>query len=346
MADEVSFDDHEMEVAALSFAARLLFSDLDRELMVQRGLESLADLSRSQRVGLLLLDAQGEGMEEAVGMHQGRQESASLAGELTEPRLLEVMETKQPQVFGLELKHGLPWPTETGAGQPDMECLVAPLVAANNKVVGLATMAFAAGRAPAAAKAQPLIIFLAVLALALEVTRLLTLAVTDGLTGLYVRRYFDIRLDEELARLHRYGGRLSLAVVDLDHFKAVNDNHGHQCGDRVLADTAVLLNQTVRKNVDVVCRYGGEEFALILPNTDLAGALGLCRRLRQAFAAHSFRNDQGEKLSITFSAGVADTGGQEPLEAGELFRRADKALYAAKGGGRDRTEAWHADLEI
>ena len=147
------------------------------------------------------------------------------------------------------------------------------------------------------------------------------LARTDALTGVANRRAWDDELPRELARATRSGEPLCVALLDLDHFKAYNDQHGHQAGDRLLKAAAAAWQGRLRKT-DLLARYGGEEFALLLPDCGLASGMEIAERLRTA-------QPEG-----TCSLGVAAWDGQE--EAAGLVARADRALYAAKEAGRDR----------
>ncbi|GFK94822.1 putative diguanylate cyclase AdrA [Fundidesulfovibrio magnetotacticus] len=158
-------------------------------------------------------------------------------------------------------------------------------------------------------------------------------AETDPLTGLNNRRAFDdiARHDERLTR--RYGQRLSLVLFDLDDFKAVNDTHGHQAGDAVLAAVARICRESVR-DVDTLCRWGGEEFALLMPQTGLAEAREAACRLQQALG--ELRLPELPGLRVTASFGVAELDG-EPFAG--LLARADRALYTAKGQGKNRVDA-------
>jgi diguanylate cyclase (GGDEF)-like protein len=169
-------------------------------------------------------------------------------------------------------------------------------------------------------------------------TVLKNLSVRDPLTGCYNRRHLHNQLLEtEISRAQRY--RLSLTVImcDLDHFKAVNDTYGHHGGDAVLQRFATLLQSMTRDSVDSVVRYGGEEFLLILPETDLAGAELLAERLRQALAAAPVEHD-GRQIAVTASFGVASVDFASSTHTAHLnmIAAADDLLYAAKDGGRNR----------
>lgn len=169
-------------------------------------------------------------------------------------------------------------------------------------------------------------------------TVLKNLSVRDPLTGCYNRRHLHNQLLEtEISRAQRY--RLSLTVImcDLDHFKAVNDTYGHHGGDAVLQRFATLLQSMTRDSVDSVVRYGGEEFLLILPETDLAGGELLAERLRQALAAAPVEHD-GRRIAVTASFGVASVDFASAPHTAHLnmIAAADDLLYAAKDGGRNR----------
>lgn len=158
------------------------------------------------------------------------------------------------------------------------------------------------------------------------------LARQDGLTGLLNRRALDARLADECGRARRHGGALTVALADLDHFKGINDTYGHQVGDRVLKIAAQLCRDTVRSE-DIAGRYGGEEIALILPETTAASAWDICERLRLRIAAYDW-GDVAAGLRVTASIGLSSEGGPA-LRPDNLLADADAALYQAKAGGRD-----------
>ncbi len=161
----------------------------------------------------------------------------------------------------------------------------------------------------------------------------------DELTGLFNRRHFFARLGQELSRARRHGRWLSLVMMDLDHFKNVNDRHGHQAGDEVLRQVARRLAGHCRSH-DVLARYGGEEMALILPETDVQGAASLAEKLRAAVEEMRVDLGQGLEVGITISLGAVslDHAGLKTADDNLLVRLADQALYRAKQKGRNRVE--------
>jgi len=161
------------------------------------------------------------------------------------------------------------------------------------------------------------------------------LSLTDGMTGLWNRRNFDLRLESELSRAVRFSEPFAVVFVELDQMKAVNDRHGHQAGDTVLIELARRLTEAVRE-VDVVARWGGDEFTLLLPKTGLAGALLLAEKIRAAAGTAPFRIDTGA-IDITISVGVAAYP-EHGSSGKELVAAADAAMYRAKAGGRNRVE--------
>lgn len=161
------------------------------------------------------------------------------------------------------------------------------------------------------------------------------LATTDGLTGLYNHRYFQERLAVELQQALRTGRPLSLGLTDIDFFKKFNDNFGHQEGDAVLRKVAALLKASVRGDKDVVCRYGGEEFVIILPDCDIVEARQLMEGLRAECAAHLSGGNAEQSQSITLSIGIS-TYPTAAREQRDLIHVADEALYRAKHAGRNR----------
>jgi two-component system, cell cycle response regulator len=163
---------------------------------------------------------------------------------------------------------------------------------------------------------------------------------TDPLTHLYNRRYLTKVLSSELIRAKRYNESLSFIILDIDHFKKVNDAYGHQNGDTVLSAVAEVV-QAGRRCYDIAARYGGEEFVLVLPGTTLAGGITVAERLREDVRVISF-NPPLEQLSITISLGIATFPSEQIEDEDSLIRQADEALYRAKQNGRNRVETMAA----
>jgi two-component system cell cycle response regulator len=165
------------------------------------------------------------------------------------------------------------------------------------------------------------------------------LSITDALTGTFNRRYLMEQLPREVERCRRYAYPLSVLMCDIDHFKQINDAHGHAAGDDVLQQFAARAQRSIRSNSDWVSRYGGEEFLIVLPETSHEGAVAVAEKIRTLVAATPFATRGGD-ARVTASFGVASTGPSGPdltLKVDALIRLADECLYRSKQGGRDRT---------
>lgn len=173
-------------------------------------------------------------------------------------------------------------------------------------------------------------------AVTIENNKLYELSITDGLTRLFVHRYFQARLSEELLRARRYGLTLSLIMIDIDNFKSFNDTYGHQIGDLVIQRVAQCIKDTVRTHVDVPCRYGGEEMAIILPETRPDEAFHTAERLRENIAGLVVSAPAHGELRITVSVGVASYP-NHCHDKVSLITAADKALYTSKSNGKNRS---------
>jgi diguanylate cyclase (GGDEF)-like protein len=167
--------------------------------------------------------------------------------------------------------------------------------------------------------------------------RLELLSITDGLTRLYNHRYFQDELARAFGESERYGRPLSLAIVDLDFFKKINDSYGHAIGDEVLKRVSRLFSESIRAT-DVAARYGGEEFAMMMPETDLPDAITFAEKIRTLVESTPITTQAGE-IRVTVSIGLATVPHTKIHTAKELIVAADKALYRAKRGGRNQIQA-------
>ena len=177
-------------------------------------------------------------------------------------------------------------------------------------------------------------------AAAMENARHFELATVDSLTGLFLRDYFFRRLEEEHGRARRYGGGFVVLMADLDGFKEVNDRHGHLAGDRYLRAIGAAIHERLR-SADLACRYGGDEFCLLLPQTDSKGAQIIAERLRAAVSSLQVEME-GTRIQATMCIGLASFPHDEPGELRSLLLKADQALYQAKRAGRDRVHSFAA----
>jgi len=169
------------------------------------------------------------------------------------------------------------------------------------------------------------------------------LAITDGLTGLFNHRHFQERVKQEFHRRGRFPEPISLLLIDIDHFKEINDTYGHPVGDSVLKDVSGIIKKTIR-NIDVPARYGGEEFAVILIGTDARGALKMAERLRKTVMKKAF-SAKDENFQITVSIGISTHRDDNIRDQEDLIGEADKALYHAKRTGRNRSVLW-SDIDM
>ncbi len=160
------------------------------------------------------------------------------------------------------------------------------------------------------------------------------MSIKDGLTGLYNRRYFMESIEKEVARAFRHKLNFRLCMIDVDYFKDINDTYGHQTGDMVLSEFGKLLRQYFRKN-DTICRYGGDEFAVIMPHISAHESMLAAERFREEVASHIFKYDSIQ-FSITVSIGISFYTNDKNQSSTELVELADKALYKAKIEGRNR----------
>ncbi|MBI2300899.1 MAG: GGDEF domain-containing protein [Armatimonadetes bacterium] len=335
---ELGHSDLDVTLQTLNYATRLLASELDRERLVERALDTLCDFGRARRAALLTLDEDRHTLEVAGELsHAGMVDPAheiQVAGSPFEPLIAERLPAAYPGLPGSSLP--LPAPARDGA---TYTCLCLPLVGAQNQVIGVATLERPPDQPLGDSEQQVLNVVVTLIAVALENARLFNLATVDGLTGLYVRRYFEIRIAEEIARIRRHGGCLALLMTDIDHFKGFNDTYGHQTGDYVLRELATLLRGMVRTGHDIACRYGGEEFVTVFPMTTLTGAHEVAERIRVRCEEKRLEF-QGQTLQLTVSGGVAALSEEEMLTAEELVGRADAMLYEAKESGRNRVVVW------
>ena len=173
--------------------------------------------------------------------------------------------------------------------------------------------------------------------------KLTEMSIKDDLTGLYNRRYFMDIAGREIAGARRYKTKLAMCLIDIDHFKDVNDTYSHSAGDAVLTDMGRLLKETMRES-DLICRYGGEEFAVILLHAQEEAALRVCRRFREKVSKHQFMYNS-DTVKITISIGIALFNISESMTHHILIVNAEKALYSAKQRGDSHVEIFSGSID-
>ncbi len=322
--------------AVLFEIGKLVASDLDPHILLSRISELICQLIGAGACSVMLLDASRERLlaKAAYGLHTERVHLLSFAigegvagwvaqrGEAAliddvaaDPRFVPLLEHKTPIT--------------------SMICV--PLTARGQRV-GVVT---ATSERPAAFSSHhlELVRFLATtIALDIENVRLHRVAVTDPLTGAYNREFLTQRLPAEIEAASAHDRPLSIAIIDVDEFKRVNDAHGHLVGDHVLAEIARRLRTAIRGG-DVLVRYGGEEFLAVLPSANAGRAWEVGERMRLRVSETPIEVTDGRRLAITLSVGVAELRYTPTMEtAHQLTDRADSALYSAKRNGRNRVE--------
>ena len=324
--------------AALFEIGKLIGSDLDPGQLLSRISELVCTLIECDACSVMLLDHSrqrlmaraayglrtervhklsfkvGEGVAGWVALHG---EPAVIDDVATDARFVVIDEAKTPIV--------------------SMMCV--PLMSRGERV-GVITVTSGKRAAFRAADLDLLRFVAATIALDIENVRLHRVAVTDPLTGAYNREFLSTRLPTEIAGAHDRQSPLSVAMIDCDHFKAVNDDHGHDAGDEVLAEVSRRLRNAIRGG-DLLVRYGGEEFLAVLPRADAGKAWEIGERMRARVGEDPIQI--GERaVAMNVSVGVAQLRERDPARAdetpGELIRRADAALYGAKARGRNRVE--------
>ena len=228
--------------------------------------------------------------------------------------------------------------------EEDEKILVVPLIAKGNLIGAIKILNKIDGEIFNEQDKEFVRLLSSQISIALNNARLYEMAITDGLTKLYVHRHFQHKLNEEILRSKRNGKHLSLIMLDIDHFKRFNDEYGHQAGDYVLIEIANIIKKMFRAT-DSAFRYGGEELAIILPETESEDAFMLAEKLRLNIMNHKF-NYKNENLSVTVSLGVATYYPYiENLTQEEFIRMADKALYNSKREGRNRSTLFKIENE-
>ncbi len=317
--EKTRFTDTDIIFQTLSYATRMLASEKDLDQLIENSLDILSDFGHSKKVEFIILETKNKHEAILAGLlENGLISKLNKEINIKDSILEKIITRKRPEIVTDDSK----------------KIIYLPLIGSGNNAIGILVLHVSNKKQLEDIELNSLIILTTLIAVSLEYAQSAQLAMFDSLTGLYIRRQLDARLHEELHRIKRYGGSLALCMIDIDHFKMVNDTHGHLFGDKVLIELAQLIRNTIRTNVDVPCRFGGEEFMIILPNTDAQKAFEMADRLRQICEKHPFTYNN-ITIQVTFSAGITATKSPN-VSPREFITQVDAMLYKAKEEGRNR----------
>jgi diguanylate cyclase (GGDEF)-like protein len=319
--------------AALFEIGKLIGSELDPGILLARIAELICQLIDAKACSVMLLDADRKRLLAKAAYGLRTEQMSSLAFRVGEGVAGWVVEHGEPALIRDVTQDPRFVPLPAGEA-PIASMICVPLIARGERV-GVVT---ATSPTPNSFDSNnlELIRFIAMtIALDIENVRLHRVAVTDPLTGAYNREFLLQRLPQEIETAADRDRTLSIAMVDVDHFKTVNDHYGHGVGDAVLSEVARRLRGAIRAG-DLLVRYGGEEFLAVLPKADAGRAWEVGERMRQRVCERAFEVSEGIALLLCVSVGVAQWRPGEPMPS--LVERADEALYSAKDRGRNRVE--------
>ncbi len=319
--------------AVLFEIGKLVGSDLDPGILLSRIAELVCQMVNAKACSVMLLDANRKRLlaKAAYGLRTERMHTLSFA--IGEGVAGWVMEHGEPALIN-DVTKDPRYITLSANQTPIMSMLCVPLLARGERV-GVVTATSEAAYAFHPDDLELVRFISTTIALDIENVRLHRVAVTDPLTGAYNREFLQQRLPAEIEAAIDRDSALSVALVDVDHFKTVNDQHGHGVGDVVLAEVARRLRGAIRGG-DILVRYGGEEFLTVLPKADAGRAWEVGERMRQRVCERAFDVGDGVALLLRISVGIAQWRMGETMP--DLIDRADVAMYGAKQRGRNRVE--------
>ncbi|MBF0502474.1 MAG: diguanylate cyclase [Candidatus Riflebacteria bacterium] len=325
-------DDKIREVSILYQATQMIASELQLQSLLDMAMDLTSEISEMTRGSIWLFDED----------HQTFSRKSQL-GENTLPELVELVNSP---IFNHLLQNKEPFILRDGeqnpvAGPQDIVMfgsafIMVPIIH-SGEFLGVMHLSEKSNTTPFTSRDERLVkVFAVQLGAAVKNAKLYEQAITDGMTHLYLHRYFKQRLFDEVKRAARFDRHLAIVMIDIDHFKRFNDTYGHQMGDEVLKKVASLMRKAIRTH-DLPVRYGGEEFALVLPETDMPGAVAVAERVRRSIEIEDLEF-QGKTIKISASLGVA-VFPESAREMDTLIKAADVALYASKENGRNQVTA-------
>lgn len=315
----------------LNYATRLFMAITNKKTLIQVVLETFADFGNSSCVGILLKDSTS-GEPVPAGLYtQGKFSFPLPAIPEATRKILDSHEINEYPLADTSFPLPVSSPEVEHTGQ---RCLCVPIANTSENVSAWVTVTIHPDELDFATM-QRLRVISSVCALSLENMRLFEMAIFDGLTGVHVRRYFEIKAKEELAKMQRTPGDMGIILVDIDHFKTINDHFGHVTGDEVLIEFARRISETIRQDIDIVCRYGGDEFVVLLPQTNLHDTRIVARRILDAVHDKPYSSLPAD-YEVTISAGAMSIGSQADITTQELVHKVDQLLYEGKHCGGNR----------
>ncbi len=328
-------DEKIQEVSVLYQATQMIATELQLQGLLEMAINATSEITEVSRASVWLLDE--ERNQFVLKSHRG--EYVDLPEELaldSSKLATEIYQKKE----AMKVKH-TPDPALPAEIQKDIELFgesfIAVPILSGGEFLGIMHLCHKVGEKEFSERDLRLTTVFAVqLGAAVKNAKLYEQAITDGMTRLYLHRYFKQRLFDEVKRAERFKRPLALVMIDIDHFKKFNDNYGHQLGDEVLKKVASIVRKSIRTH-DLPARYGGEEFAVVLPETDLTGATTLAERIRRTIEAeHIEHNAQIIKITASFGVAVYPEHANQP---DALIKSADMALYQSKEHGRNRVSS-------
>jgi diguanylate cyclase (GGDEF)-like protein len=324
------------------------------EQLIRQALSTLADLGYSEQVAIF--GVKNNQINKVLGgFSKGKFLFPDKTLFVKGTALEKIIATKQVGTYSCAVIDSLPVPLMEKI-QNGQDCLCLPLFNDQKHLMGIAVIMQQKGIPLSDCRAQSLGIIRNLIATALQLAAenqtLYQLANIDTFTGLYTQRYLEKRLQEEVVRVRRHGGLMSLLMIDVDHFKQINESCGLQEASRILQEVAELVGNSVRKEIDIASRYENEQFVILLPNTNIDGAYILAERIRQRCEYHVFTTLQGLPFKVTLSIGIANNTDvilddktneereRKELSATEIIRRAEVMLQAARQAGRNQVMVW------
>jgi diguanylate cyclase (GGDEF)-like protein len=299
-------------ILLLNYATGLFSLSSDEQSLVRAALETCADFGHSNNVAFFRRNKQQLELITLYGNGEMHPVSQSIPLEEIPSAILN---TGQMEIFDPSPCFPFPFPAESSGNMPT-QCLCLPVANKTRDLVGMITLE----TDPTTLHLndlQALFLLTGIFGISLDNMYHFKLAITDGLTGVFARRYFDIRIAQELAKLRRKPGVFSILLIDLDHFKEVNDTLGHETGDRILCFAADTLTRNLRQDMDIICRYGGDEFIVIMPDTTEAQAGRIAERIRREYR-QTVLEDFPPSMKRSLTASVLEVHQGEGLSQRDL----------------------------